>query len=174
MMKRFLCLMLAMLVLSGLFGCHYSDSGDILEPVEYFYPRKSASFIYGSVDGVFSAEIREASGHRDDLHYLISMYLRGPQDSNLRSPFPANCKLEEIRIEDDTLHIRFSKEFSTLENMDLILACAALTKTCLSMTDLSYVHISSHAEGKAFSIQMDADTILLADYSAFETQPKAE
>lgn len=170
MMKRVLCLLLASLLLAGLLGCHYSDSGDILEPVEFFYPRRSRNFVYGSADGVIASEIREASGHTDDLHYLISMYLRGPQDSDLRSPFPGGCVPEEIRIEDDILHIRLSEEFSSLENMELTLACAALAKTCFAMTDSRYVHINSLSEGKSITIQLGADTLLLADYSAFEMQ----
>jgi len=117
MMKRILCLMLAVLLVAGLLGCHYSDSGDILEPVEFFYPRKSANFVYGSADGVITSEVREASGHMNDFPYLLSMYLRGPQDPALRSPFPAGCVLEEVRQEEDTLHVRLSEEFSSLEHI---------------------------------------------------------
>ena len=169
MMRKVLCLTLTLLLLGGLLGCHYNESGDILEPVEYFYPRKSESFIYGSDDGVISSEIREASGHTNDLHYLISMYLRGPQDPALRSPFPAGSVLEEIRVENDTLYTRFSEEFAVLENMELTLACTALARTCLSMTDVTYVHIDSTAEGKTISMHLSEETLLLADYTAFES-----
>ena len=43
-MKRIICLMLvsAFLLLSG---CYYSESGDILEPVEFFYPRTTDHFV---------------------------------------------------------------------------------------------------------------------------------
>ena len=47
-MKRIVCLLLTVLLLSG---CHYSESGDILAPVEFFYPRNTDSFLYGAVDG---------------------------------------------------------------------------------------------------------------------------
>lgn len=173
MMKRMLCLTLALLMLAGLYGCHYSDSGDLLEPVEFFYPRKTERFVYGSSDGVIASEIREASGHMNDLHYLLSMYLRGPQDSGLRSPFPDGCKLEEVRSEDDTLYIRLSEVFSTLEHTELTLACAALAKTCLSLSDQTYIHISSLSDEKNINIRLDAEMLLLADYSAFGTEPEA-
>ena len=174
MMKRLLCLMLCALLLAGLFGCHYSESGDILEPVAYFYPRRTDYFVYGSADGVLTSEIREAAGHTEDLLYLLSMYLRGPQDPGLYSPFPANCKLENIRVEDNTLHIRLSEEFALLENVELTLACAALAKTCLELTELTYIHINSQSDRKTISITMDENTLLLADYSAFETQAATE
>lgn len=173
MMKRIFCLLLAVLLAGGLFGCHYSDSGDILEPVEFFYPRDSEYFVYGSADGVIAPEVREASGHTNDLPYLLSMYLRGPQDSALRSPFPVGCTLEEARMEDGTLFIRLSEEFSILENMELTLACAALAKTCLSMTDAMDIHINSQSDEKTVSMHLTADALLLSDHLAFNTQTAA-
>ena len=59
-MKRTLCLILILAVMLILLGCHYREGGEILEPVEFFYPRKSSSFIYGSSEGVIAPEVREA------------------------------------------------------------------------------------------------------------------
>ena len=84
-MKRLICLLLVSMFIL-LSACHYSESGDILEPVAFYYPRTSEQFVYGAPDGVLAAEMREASGHVNDLEYLIAMYLRGPQDEGLRSP----------------------------------------------------------------------------------------
>ncbi len=173
-MKRMLYLILTLTVILSLFGCHYREGGEILEPVEFFYPRKSTTFVYGSSDGVIAPEVREASGHRNDLPYLITMYLRGPQNDNLRSPFPAGCTLEEIRSDHDTLYIRFSSEFSTLENTEMTLACASLAKTCLAITDYKYIHINSQSDDKVFSIQLEAGNLLFADRSVFGTQSAKE
>lgn len=173
-MKRVICLMLSLLLLGGLFGCAYSESSDILKPVEFFYPRKSDSFIYGADDGVIASESREASGHTGDLHYLLSMYLRGPQDAHLRSPFPSGCRLESVRREGDTLYLVLSAELTALENLELTLACASLTKTCLALTDAQQVSISAASGSKTVSITLDADSLLMSDYSAFEAQPVTE
>ena len=167
-MKRIFCLMLILLLVCGICGCHYSDSGDILEPVEFYYPRNSAAFVYGSEDGVIAAEIREGSGHTSDLNYLLSMYLRGPMDAGMYSPFPENCRLLTSYFEGDTVYVRLSSTFSTLENMELTIASTALAKTCLSIVDATYVHIDSVAEGKSISITLDADSIHFADYSVVE------
>lgn len=173
-MKRVTCLMLALLLVGGLFGCHYSESGDILEPVEFFYPRKSDHFVYGSESGVLAAEVREGSGHIGDLNYLLSMYLRGPQDTTLRSPFPAGCRLEEVRSGGNTLCIVLSAEFTALENAELTIACASLAKTGLSLSNMQRVRIDAVSDKKTFSITLDEDSLLLADYSAFEAQPATE
>ena len=106
-MKRLLTLILVVFLIVSMSSCHYSKSGDILEPVDYYYPRKTDAFIYGDAAGVITAEVREASGHIGDLKYLLTMYLRGPQAEDLYSPFPADCTLEEIYIKDDTLYLHF-------------------------------------------------------------------
>ena len=173
-MKRIICLMLAALLWGGLFGCHYSDSGDILEPVEFFYPRKSTNFVYGADDGVITSEIREASGHTGDLNYLLSMYLRGPQDSALRSPFPAGCKLEEVRTGGNTFCVVLSAEFAALENAELTLACASLAKTCFSLSGMQRVRIDAESDERSISMTLDESSLLLADYSVFEVQPATE
>jgi len=173
-MKRTLCLMLILLLIAGTCGCHYSDSRDVLEPVEFFYPRKSTGFVYGSADGVITSEIREASGHVGDLNYLLAMYLQGPQDAGLRSPFPAGCALEKVHTEDSTLYVRLSAEFAVLENAELTLACASLAKTCFSMTDFDHVCIDAASDEKSFHMTLDVDSVLYSDHSAFESPATEE
>lgn len=173
-MKRILCMTLVLLLVGCICGCHYSDSGDILEPVEFFYPRNSTGFVYGSAEGVIASELREASGHVNDLNYLLAMYLRGPQDAALRSPFPAGCRLEKVHAEDSTLYIRLSAEFAAVENMELTLACASLAKTCFSLTAYDHVCIDAAAAGKSIHMTLDADSLLYSDHSAFELSSAAE
>ena len=173
-MKRLIALILIILLVLSLPACHYSDSGDILEPVEFFYPRNLADYVYGSSDGLIAAEVREASGHVDDLNYLIAMYLRGPQDDGLRSPFPAGCRLEKVYTDDNTLYVRLSSEFTTLENIDLTLACASLAKTFLTMTGLDHICIDAASSEKTVHVILDADAIVFSDYSAFDVPPSAE
>ena len=174
MKKQTICLILIALFLGSLFGCHYSESGDILEPVVFFYPRKPTSFVYGSNDGVITSEMREASGHTGDLDYLLSMYLRGPQDSELRTPFPKGCKLIDVQASNDILTVVLSAEFTTLENTELTLACAGLAKTCFALAEVQYVRVEAGAEERTVSMTLDESSLLLADYSAFEAQSATE
>lgn len=173
-MKRPICLILIILLALSLTACHYNDSGDILEPVEFFYPRNLSDYVYGASDGLIAAEVREASGHVDDLNYLIAMYLRGPQDEALHSPFPAGCRLEKVYTDDSTLYVRLSSEFTTLENIDLTIACASLAKTFLTMTGFDYICIDAASSEKTVHVILDEDAIVFSDYSAFDVPPSAE
>lgn len=173
-MKRLLCLLLGMLLLGSLPACHFSEGGDILEPVEFCYVRSSDQFLYGTESGVFGTEVREASGHRDDLNYLLSMYMRGPQSAQLLSPFPAGCRLRDIRYNGSTVCLVLTGELLTLENKDLTIACAALAQTCLGLSDATAVRIESEADGKAFSITLDASSLLLGESSTLNTLPVAD
>ena len=110
----------------------------------------------------------------DDLNYLIAMYLRGPQNEALRSPFPAGCRLEKVYTDDNTLYVRLSSEFTTLENIDLTLACASLAKTFLTMTGLDHICIDAASSEKSIHMILDKDSILFADHSAFDAPPSAE
>lgn len=173
-MRRFLSLVFAALLFCSLIGCHYSDSGDILEPVEFYYPRNASGFAYGSADAVITAEIREASGHTQDLNYLLTMYLRGPLDSGLRSPFPAGCTLLDVSVRDDSLTVRLSSAFTALENLELTTACAALAKTCLSITDAQNISIYSSSGDKTVSVMLRADSLQFVDSSVFESLSDTE
>lgn len=173
-MKRIICPMLCILMIAGLSGCLFHEAGEFLDPVEFFYPRKSTDFVYGSSDGVIGSEIREASGHVGDLKYLLPMYLRGPQDSVLRSPFPPGCKLEDIYEEGTTLYIQLSTEFAALHGTDLTLACAALARTCLTMTNYEHVSINAAGDTQTVSIVLDTDSVLLADLRAFKNTTEEE
>lgn len=174
MMKRIFSLTLVVLLMLSFSACHYSKSGDILEPVDYYYPRKTTSFVYGSDEGIITAEVREASGHIGDLYYLLTMYLRGPQNKDLYSPFPAGCILEEVYKKDDTLYIRFSAEFAQLQNLDLTIACASLAKTCQPLTGLPRISIESISGENHVHMIMDANSLLLSDQSAFESTKATE
>ena len=172
-MKRMLCLILVLVFLL-LSGCHYSESGDILEPVEFYYPRETEHFVYGAQDGVLASEVREAAGHVDDLDYLIAMYLRGPQSEQLRFAFPAGCRLKEVRSGGNTLYVVLNGKFAEVENMELILACAALAKTCMSFSGMERIRIDAASAEKTFTITLSEDSLLLADYSAFEISSARE
>ena len=162
-MKAMIRLTAVIMLLVCLCACRYNDSGDILEPVEFFYPRKTATYVYGAADGVITSESREASGHVNDLNYLLAMYLRGPQDTGLRNPFPTGCKLEEVYAEGSTLYIRFSKEFATLENAELTLACASLSKTCFSIIGYEAISIHAEADGKLVHMELNPDSMQFSD-----------
>lgn len=164
-MKKLICLMLVFLLL--LSGCTLGQER-LKEPVSFYYLRShSDSDAYQSFfsEGVIGAESREASGHRQDLTYLLTMYLQGPLSEDLENPFPAGCRAIEIKQEDQTLSISLNAVVSQLGEMELTIACACLAKTCLELTGVDTVYMESrNPDGDAlFTRIFTADNLLLED-----------
>ncbi len=167
-MKKQIASLLVLTMVAGLFGCSFRSA--VREPVEFYYLRDS--FLYGASDGVITSEARERSGHGDDLAYLLSLYLRGPLDEELKSPFPADCRLVDLRLDNKTLRLTLDASFIQLEGIDLTLACACLSKTCFGLTDVQTVKVEAAVpdENSAFNITFTRDSLLLED-TGMETLP---
>ena len=171
-MKRTLCFLLALILL--LSGCSLSN-GNVKDPVEFYYlrtcGRPEENKVYFS-EGPIASEIREASGRRDDLYYLLSMYMRGPLDPDLQSPFPAGSTVVKIWQEDQALHVVLNAIAANLEDLDLSLAVACLAQTCIALTDIEIVHIECRGIDNIvlFSTMVTDSSFLLEDtVSAFTT-----
>ena len=150
-MKRFLCFLLCLCLF--LPGC----SGELMKnPVTFYYPRRE--YQYGAEDGVISSEQREASGHADDLHYLLSLYLIGPSSDELVSPLPWGTRLLGVSQENGTVTLE-------LTDTEFTLACACLTMTTLSITGGDEVTITSGSR----SVTMSRDSLTLIDDSTAST-----
>lgn len=172
-MKKAIMILLTIAMILSLCACALGE--DIMDPVEFYYLRPVDSISYGDADGVIAAETREAAGHIRDLNYLLSMYLMGPSNPELTSPFPAKCHLVGINIKNDTLQIILDTTFNALEDMDLTLACACLTKTALSMTDVENIQIiTSDGESKTVIGLFSRDSFLLEDEATVTELPATE
>ena len=157
-MKRFLCLLLCLCLF--LPGC----SGELMKnPVTFYYPRRE--YQYGAEDGVISSEQREASGHADDLHYLLSLYLIGPSSDELVSPLPWGTRLLRVSREDGTITLELTDTSFTMTDTEFTLACACLTMTTLSITGGDGVTITSGSR----SVTMSRDSLTLIDDSTAST-----
>lgn len=167
-MKKTLCILLSLLLALCLLGCY------AITPVEFYYQQRSDP--QSLPESVISAESREVSGHTDDLTYLLSLYLQGPLDAELKSPFPAGCKLVSAVPDGDTLCITLDSTFVTLENTQLTIACACLAKTCFSLTDAVQVQIQAAAEdnSKAVDVIIGIDSLILEDDGSSIPQPTTE
>ena len=164
-MKKFICLLLAALLCVT--GC--DSSQDETPGVLFYYLRKSEDFVYGSADGVVTGEERDPSGYRNNLKYLITLYLQGPVDEKLQSPFPAGCKLVVLSQEEEELTLLLNSNFCTLKDMDLTLACVCLAKTCFSLTDAQRVRIMA----ESFSGEVAIDQTIHIDSLLLEDTPQS-
>ena len=171
-MKRAICLILISVLL--LSGCSATTSRSD-NTVEFFYLRSfqtQEDYQAYFAEGAIVPEKRDVSGHRDDLYYLLSMYLRGPLDSHLESPFPSGCTLTDVYRDGSTMTVRLSSGASLMDDLALTVASGCLAKTCMALADVDTVHIQSLSITNEilFSITVTSDNLLLEVTQPEETQ----
>lgn len=153
-MKRFLGILLSFLLIVPLIGCENASDPDA---VLFYYSRKE--FQYHSADSVIVAEEREISNPSRDLGYLLPLYLVGPLDESLVSPFPAGTRLERVSLGNDTLTLELSDLDGILTDPQFSLACG-----CIALTGFEYCQSDSITviSGQR-TIQIDRDSLILSD-----------
>lgn len=172
-MKRLICLLLVLILLLPLSGCTKQEH-EFQVPVNFFY--LSAAFVHEGKSRVFDCVIdfeeREALGHIEDLEYLFNEYFKGPESTELISPFPKDLTVAELRIVGDIMFLEVSDSLGQLTGMDLTIACTCITKTAVALANVKKVQISATDTllDSSKTIFMDADALLLLDDSATPTE----
>lgn len=144
----------AILLLCSLFlsGCGNS----LKEPVTFYY----LSINYEEeMSPAIASEQREASGHRDDILYLMALYLMGPADEDLYSPLPKDTTIQSAEQHGTNVTITLSDIPNSMTASRFTLVCSCLTLTCLELTEATNVTINSGDR----SITMSAEDLLLQD-----------
>ena len=138
-MKRLICLLIALAMVCTLAAC-----GETQERKYTFYYLRSPSTIqYGQPDGLVAPVDRDLSTSNLSLEDLLRLYLAGPANEAYVSPIPKNTHLLTTISRDDELMIVLSREFSTLDGVDLSLAGACLSATCHSLTGMDRIQVRS-------------------------------
>ncbi len=167
-MRRFVCLLLALLLIPALWGCD-SRPEEPVEPVNFYYLRiqDPNGLVHGTADSVVLGEVREALGLRSDLTALLDLYLLGPETPAVRSPFPEGTGLVGWELDQGVLQISLTSEFTALKDLDLTLACACLTRTCLELVQADSVQILSQDpdSGASVSVTLSPDDLIFTDNS---------
>jgi len=134
-MKRLICLLMLFCFL--LSGC--SIAGErIKEPVRFYYVRQD---YHEDMETVISAEVREASGHRYDLPYLLVLYSMGPSGNDLVSPFPRNTTVLPVEHSEDGLVLTLLPETLEMSDAEYTLASACLALTCMELIHTEQVTV---------------------------------
>ena len=152
-MKRYLPVALVFCRL--ICGCD-AASVRLKEPVTFYYVQSDYT---ADLSSPLGTEQREAAGHRDDLSYLLALYLMGPSQENLVSPLPAGTQIFSVQETEPGIRITLSDTTNQLTDGEFSLACACLTLTCLNMTDAEVITITS---GKR-SVSMSRNNLVLFD-----------
>jgi len=163
-MNRLICSLLCFCLL--LTGC--SISGErIKEPVVFYYVREDYR---KDMDPVIASEIREASGHSEDLSYLLALYSIGPSQKDLKAALPRNTKIVLTERTEEHIVLTLSEGVLTMTDADYTLASACLALTCMELIAVPQVTIVCGDR----TITMQRDTILLeqnlTDYPQEETK----
>jgi len=134
-MKRMICIILAFcLILSG---CSLTGER-IKEPVTFYYVRENYQ---KDMEQMIATEVREASGHREDLSYLLALYSMGPSEENLKSPIPRNTLIIPTARTDDSIELGLSESAQTLTDSEFTLAGACIALTCMGLIDVQQVTV---------------------------------
>ena len=153
-MKKFTALMLV-LSMFFLWGCQSAEPNG----ASFYYSRQPDQFQYFREDGVISYETRDLAGHRNDLRYMVGLYLAGPLDESLALPFPNTIRLLNVVQTGDLIIIELSDHASTLIDSEFTLGCTCLALTCMDFTPCNVVTVTSGSR----TITLNKDSILLFD-----------
>ena len=165
-MKRSMSLLMIVVLLLCLCACGQKQE-KFIDPINlYFLQTQPADQIYhGNANSVITPVQVEGNKIRRAPSLVLQTYFATPDTEIYHSPFPANTKLIGWAANGDTLIITLSDEVSLLTGIDLSLACASLTMTCLELWEYEAVQIKAETlllDGKS-SITMNTDDLLLMD-----------
>ena len=132
-MRRLMCMILVLCLL--LSGCSFMGER-IKEPVNFYYVRENYQ---KDMQQVIASEVREASGHREDLSYLLALYSMGPASDELQSLLPRNTTIELTEYLDDSITLFLSESAASMTDADFTLTCACISLTCMELSDILQV-----------------------------------
>lgn len=153
-MKRILCVLL-ILSMAAFSGCGRRDANT----VSFYYCRNPENYQYFEENGVIQAESREITGHRSDLRYVVGLYLAGPLEEELESPFSKTTRLVSAQKSGETIQIQLSDQDQSLSDASFSLACACLTLTCMNIFSCTEVTVTSGER----TVTMNEGSIMLFD-----------
>lgn len=127
-MKRLICMIIISSIM--LSGCS-TDGEWIKEPVTFYYVHENYQ---KDMEQVIVSEVREASGHMEDLPYLLALYSMGPSKEGLASPLPRNTRITLTERSDETITLSLSESGQTMTDVDFTLASSCIAMTCMELT----------------------------------------
>lgn len=130
-MKRLFCILLILTLF--LCGCSKEE-----ETVFYYRP---SDYLSESQNSLLVPEIRTVTGYTDNLPFLISLYLSGPTDPELISPFPVGTKLHYTTTEPPHITVHLQELPESMTDAEYSLACACLSMTVAELTGAETVTV---------------------------------
>ena len=162
MMKRFIAFILIFSLALCCAACTRKNVS-LKKPAAFYYC--NAEVPYDGKTGGITAETRESANFSDDMIALLNEYLKGPLAEGFLSPFPDNVRIASFNTSATTVTVVLSRGFSQLSGLDLIIACACLSRTVFDLMEQNRIQIAayeSQLDGQIY-ITFDRNSIFLVD-----------
>lgn len=164
-MRKKLAAFAAILALLLAIGCQQkTDQETMVSPVRFYYKTADAAEFTGAT----GYELREIAGHEEDYTWILDQYFLGPQSEGLTAPFQRTTALLSAELSGTQLRLTVTESLAELTGMDLTLACACITLTCLELPNVESVSIAARGstlDGK-HEMVLTRDDLLLEDLGA--------
>lgn len=162
-MKRSIATLLLLCVGLSLCAC----SSDLPEAMNFYYLRSGDAIRYGTEDGLIAAEQREVPGNLETPEAFLSLYLAGPLNTTLHSPFPEGTEVEHLVLHQNSLILVMNDTLQNLSGVERTAAYACLARTCFSWLDVKeiVVLLPETETQESFSITLTRDSFLFLDES---------
>lgn len=161
-MKKLTSVLVVLCLLVCWTGCEAQPSQDA---VSFYYLRTQSDF--SADQGIIASEARQNTGlNMENPTAVLSTYLDGPTSDELTSPFPREVTVLEVKRIGSSLHINFSRELAQLSGIDLTLACACVSRTCMELWDVDTVRIRANGtllNGSTYVVMSREDLKLTDD-----------
>ena len=129
------------------------------DSVTFYYFREPEQYQYFEDNSVICTENRDLLGHRSDLQYMAGLYLAGPMDEGMASPFTKNTRLVSIQQVDSEILVELSEHAAALTDSEFALSSACLAMTCMDFIRCDAVTVTADER----SVTMTRENIVLFD-----------
>ena len=165
-MKHIISLMICVIIIFSLCACSAQEL-EFKDPIDLFYLliQPADHIHHGSADSIIAPEQREGYKIRNMIPTVLETYLKGPVTESYQTPFPHGTSLINVAEESGNITITLSDEIADITGIELILACACLSRTCMELWDFDTVNILAETrslDGKPM-ITFDKTNFLLTD-----------
>ena len=129
------------------------------DSVTFYYFREPQQYQYFEDNSVICTEKRDLLSHRSDLQYMAGLYLAGPLEEGMASPFTKSTRLLSIQQLDSEILVELSEHAGTLADSEFTLSSACLAMTCMDFLPCDAVTITAGDR----SVTMTRENIVLFD-----------
>ena len=168
-MKRWLAVLLCVILLAGCSAFRTVPEEEMDRPVRFYYCYADAdadsAATYGTDGGALDWELQDLGPEPLTALEILQRYLQGPRDNRLRRAFPAKQTVVGASVSDGILTVELGPEFNTLAGIDRSMAAACLVQTMTQFPNIDAVLISCKGM-ELWDTPLTAGEFILADDAA--------